>query len=250
MEQNEKINVNIGEYVGDKPIEIILREGVAAKVQQLELKAPEKIDVSGVLSTPLDWLEKRVDTINQKEANILVSRERCEIKLTINERDSYKKAIITGTTKYTDAYEHFGINNPEVAWLPTRLGQFLRLNRNLFADKTDCMKLVSLLKNFTANAKAEIQKSKDPSGSMAEVYRQEVESNLPKSFVVNMAIFAGTAKTPIEVEFDHYLKDGEVYLQLVSPGAKEVAEDYKDACIDEVLGKIKEVAPDIVIIEA
>ena len=56
---NEKIAVNIGNYTGEKPIEIVLREGVAPEVQQLELKKPEKIDAAGVLSTPLDWLGKR-----------------------------------------------------------------------------------------------------------------------------------------------------------------------------------------------
>ena len=64
MEQNnEKIAVNIGNYTGEKPIEVILREGVAPKVQQLELKEPQSINVTGVLSTPLDWLTKRIDTI-------------------------------------------------------------------------------------------------------------------------------------------------------------------------------------------
>lgn len=113
----------------------------------------------------------------------------------------------------------------------------------------DCMKLVSVLKNFTANAKTEIQKQRDPSGSMAEVYRSQVESNLPKSFTINIAIFKGTAKTPIEVEFDHYLSNGDVLLQLVSPGANELAEDYRDKCIDEVLDGIRAIAPDIAILE-
>lgn len=97
--------------------------------------------------------------------------------------------------------------------------------------------------------KAEIQKQRDPSGSMAEVYRSQVESNLPKSFTINIAIFKGTAKTPIEVEFDHYLSNGDVLLQLVSPGANELAEDYRDKCIDEVLDGIRAIAPDIAILE-
>ena len=53
------------------------------------------------------------------------------------------------------------------------------------------MKLVSLLKNFTANAKSQVEKQRDPSGSRADVYRQEVESNLPKSFDLNLSIFKG-----------------------------------------------------------
>lgn len=111
------------------------------------------------------------------------------------------------------------------------------------------MKLVSTLKNFTANAKAEIQKQRDPSGSVADVYRCQVESNLPKSFTVNIPIFKGTAKMAIEVEFDHYLSNGDVILQLVSPGANEVAEQYRDKCLDDVLNKIREIAPDIAILE-
>ena len=64
-----------------------------------------------------------------------------------------------------------------------------------------------------------------------------------------MAIFKGTTKQPIEIEFDHYLTNGEVFLQLVSPGANEVMESYRDKCIDEVLDKIKDIAPDIAILE-
>ena len=84
---------------------------------------------------------------------------------------------------------------------------------------------------------------------MAEVYRSQVESNLPKSFTINIAIFKGTAKTPIEVKFDHYLSNGDVLLQLVSPGANELAGDYRDKCIDEVLDGIRAIAPDIAILE-
>jgi hypothetical protein len=76
-----------------------------------------------------------------------------------------------------------------------------------------------------------------------------VESNLPKSFTVNLAIFKGTPKVAITVEFDHYLADGDCYLQLVSPGANEAVEEFRDNCIDDVLNRIREIAPDIAIME-
>lgn len=249
-DQNKEIVVNIGNYEGKDPIEIIFRNGEAApQPVPLATKAPESINVKGVISTPLDWLEKRVDTIDQLKANIKVDRENMKITLTTDERDSYLKSEIVGKVAFTDTYDAFGINNSQVGWLPAKLGQFLRLNRGVFEDRTECMKLVSLLKNFSAKAKAEIQKQRDPSGSTADVYRQEVESNLPKSFTVHIAIFKGTAKEAIEVEFDHYLKDGDVFLQLVSPGANELTETYRDQCIDDVLDKIREIAPDIAILE-
>lgn len=249
-DQKEKVVVNIANYDGKDPIEVIIRNGEAAsQPEPLATKAPESINVSGVISTPLDWLVKRVDTIDQLKANIQVNREKMMITLTVEERDAYLKSKIVGTVAVTETYEHFGINDSQTGWIPAKLGQFLRLNRGVFEDRQECMMLVSQLKNFTAKAKTEIQKQRDPSGSTADVYRQEVESNLPKSFTVNLAIFKGTAKQAIEVEFDHYLKDGEVFLQLVSPGANELAESYHDQCIDDVLNKIREVAPNIAILE-
>lgn len=248
MEDSKPIAINIEHYTGEKPIEVVYREGMAGKV--LDQKAPESISVSGVLSTPLDWLEKRVDTIDQKKANILVEREKMTITLTINESDHYTKSTISGTAQLSEIFKKFGINDPNAGWQPAKLGQFLRLNRSAFEDKEQCMKLVSALKNFTAKAKSEIEKQRDPSGSRADVYRQTVESNLPKSFTVHIPIFAGPDKTSFNVEFDHYLTDGEVFLQLVSPGAQELMDDWRDKSIDEVLNAIREIAPDIAILEA
>ncbi len=248
MDEKNPITINIEHYTGEKPIEVVFREGRAGSV--LDAKAPESISVSGVLSTPLDWLEKRVDTIDQKKANILVNREEMTIILTINESDHYTKNTISGKAQLSEIFKKFGINDANCGWLPAKLGQFLRLNRSVFEDKEQCMKLVSALKNFTAKAKSEIEKQRDPSGSRADVYRQTVESNLPKSFTVHIPIFVGPAKTTFDVEFDHYLTDGEVYLQLVSPGAKEIMDSTIDNNIDEVLNKIREIAPDIAIIEA
>lgn len=251
MERDEKIQIHIHEGVDvSKPIEVIIREGAAAKAPEvLATKAPESISVAGVISTPFDWLEKRIDTIDQKKAHIEVNREKMSIALTINETDAYTKNTITGRVQLSEVFEKFGINDERKAWTPGKLGQFLRLNRGVFEDKEKCMVMVSNLKNFTANAKSEIQKQRDPSGSMAEVYKCQVESNLPKSFSVCVSVFKGTPRERIEVEFDHYLTDGEVYLLLVSPGANEMVEAYRDSCIDQVLDKIKEIAHDIAILE-
>ena len=249
-EKNKGLNINIEHYTGEKPIEVVYRLGDAAQAQQpLATKAPEKISVSGTISTPYEWLSKRIDTVDQKRANVVVDREKMTIQLTVNEDDYYNKKHVTLVRLKYLKHLRSSVLMMVKGWIPAKLGQFLRLNRGLFEDKEKCMVLVSNLKNFNAKAKAEIEKQRDPSGSVADVYRCQVESNLPKSFTVNMAIFKGTAKQPIEIEFDHYLTNGEVFLQLVSPGANEVMESYRDKCIDEVLDKIKDIAPDIAILE-
>ena len=89
MEKEEKgLTVNIENYTGEKPIEVIYRTGVAAKAQEsLPTKEPVKVNISGVISTPFDWLEKRIDLVDQKRANVLVNRESMTITLTVNEDD-------------------------------------------------------------------------------------------------------------------------------------------------------------------
>jgi len=249
MENNNELNLNLTGFTKEK-LEIIRREGVAsAPKEPLPTKAPEVYGMTGVIDTPANWLEKRIKCIDIKKANVEVNREEMTVKLTINEDDAYNKNSFIGTVAFSQIFEKMGINNGQKAWIPAELGQFFRINRHIFRDKEECMLLVSKLKNFMATTNAKIQKMKDPSGSRAEVYNSSVESNLPKSFIIDTSIFKGTAKESIEVEFDHFIKDSDVYLQLISPGASELVEAYKDKCIDSVLDRIKIVAPEIPILE-
>lgn len=252
MEDFEKtVSVNVENYRGEKPIEVIIRKGEAAKAADpLPTKEPIKTKIEGVISTPKDWLEKRVGTIDQKRANIIVDREGMTITLTVNENDEYLKGTVTGKVEFTEIFKKTKINNPTEGWAPDRLGQFLRLNRGIAnVDRNEWAKLVSGLKSFKATVQSNIEKVRDSSGSRSDIFQMVVQSELPKSFQVNIPIFRGQPKSVIEVEFDHYVVDGECVLQLVSPGANDEVEAYRDKCIDEVLGKIREIAPEIAIME-
>ncbi len=251
MEDQEKIvQVNIEHYDGEKPIEVIVRNGEAAQLPEpLATKAPLSIDVSGNINVPLEWLKKRSETFSHTDANIQVSRDRLLITLTVNERDYYMRSHIVGCIQYSELFKSFHINDPQEAWIPEKLGQFLRLNRGVFADKDECAKLVSKLKHFTADVKANIEKHRDSSGSVAEIYRATVDSNLPNDFTINIEIFNGTGRQPITIEFDHYVKDNMVWLQLVSPAANEFVLEYKNTQIDGVLDQMRAIAPDIPVLE-
>lgn len=249
-EINDKmVNVTIEHYDGEKPIEVIVRKGEAAKaVDPLPKKAPIKVGISGVIATPADWLEKRVSEIDQKKAHVLVNRDKMTLTLIINEDDEYTKGEVKGSIAFTDTFIKTKINNEHEEWEPNKLGKFFRLNRALFDDKDEGKNLIEKLLNFTAKAKVEIQKQQDPNGSRADVFRQEVEGGLP-NFKLKFAIFKGTPKETFEVEFTHFIQDGDCYLQLISPGANEVMYDYVDKCIDVELERIKGIAPDIAILE-
>lgn len=240
-----KINLAIPEGYQGQPIELILREGEAFK--QLDPKEPKIVKISGTIESVLRWLEKRIDLIEQKKANIIVSRDDMAIQLTLEETDYYGAQIL-GVLHPSKEMQEFGINTDKT-WDPIKLSQFMKMHRAFFTNKSENMLLVSTLKNFRAKVNQDIERSKEENGSKVDNYSQVVDSNLPKSFKLNIPLFKGFACEEIEVEVYADVDGRDVSLSLVSAGANEAIEEYRNRVIDEQIAAIKNVAPDIVIIE-
>ena len=244
MSEN-KINLVVPKDYNGSPIEVILREGQAA--MQLDPKEPLKVSISGTIDAPFRWLEKRVELIDQKKANIIVNRDKMAMSLSINETD-YFQSKISGVLQESKEMVEFGINTDK-KWEPIKLSQFFKMHRAFFKDKSENMMLVSILKNFKAKVNQDIERSKEENGSKVDNYSQVVDSNLPKSFKLNVPLFKGFACEEIEVEIYADVDGRDVSLSLVSAGANETIEEYKNKVIDEQIEAIKGIAPDIVIIE-
>lgn len=244
MSEN-KLNVVVPRDYNGTPIEVVIREGKAPVA--LDPKEPKLVNIIGTIDAPLRWLEKRIELINQKESNILVNRDKMRISLTINETNFYQ-AGIGGLLQASKEMEEFGINT-EKKWEPIKLSQFLKMHRAFFTDKSQNMMLVSTLKNFKAKVNQDIERSKEENGSKVDNYSQVVDSNLPKSFKLNIPLFKGFVCEEIEVEIYADVDGRDVSLSLVSAGANEAIEEYKNKVIDEQLDAIRQIAPDIVIIE-
>jgi hypothetical protein len=244
MSEN-KLNVIVPKDYNGAPIEVVLREGEAPEL--LEIKEPERVVISGPIDTPFRWLEKRIELINQKASNIIVNRDVMGIALTVDETNYYQSDI-RGELKTSKEMMEFGINT-EKKWEPIKLSKFLKMHRAFFTDKSQNMMLVSTLKNFKAKVNQDIERSKEENGSKVDNYSQVVDSNLPKSFKLNIPLFKGFANEEIEVEIYADVDGRDVSLSLVSAGANEAIEEYKNKVIDEQLDAIRQIAPDIVIIE-
>ena len=244
MSEN-KINLVVPKDYNGSPIEVILREGQAA--MQLDPKEPLKVSISGTIDAPFRWLEKRVELIDQKKANIIVNRDKMAMSLSINETDYYQSKI-SGVLQESKEMVEFGINTDK-KWEPIKLSQFFKMHRAFFKDKSENMMLVSILKNFKAKVNQDIERSKEENGSKVDNYSQVVDSNLPKSFKLNVPLFKGFACEEIEVEIYADVDGRDVSLSLVSAGANETIEECKNRVIDEQIEVIKQVAPDIVILE-
>ena len=244
--ETEKLQINLGQNV--TKAEVIIREGAAVK--ELEPKAPLKTNISGTIGTVSEYLRKRVKTgqFTEERSQLIVNREDITIKLIINEDDAYNTGEVKGKLQIHPKFEEFGINSGKI-WTPTELGLFFKMNRAFFVDRAENMKLVTTLMNFTASVNNTIERSVKENGNRTDNFAQVVNSNLPESFRLRIPIFKGMSSEDLEVETFAQINGREVNFLLLSPGANQTTEDLRDNVIDDQLAAIREIAPQIVIIE-
>ena len=243
MKEEKPIVVNMAD--GQHTLTIL--QGEAPR--KLDEKEPLKTEIVGTITAPLDYLGKRVNDIDQHKAYILVSRDDMEICLILNENDPRTYGRVTGVMVLSKIFSELGINNPNKGWVPEQLGQFLKLNRSIFVNKEENMAVVNSLKSFTAKVNQDVQRESNEKGNRAMVFRQAVDSNIPEKFKLYLPIFRGDGYYEIEVETYACVNGTDVTIQLQSAGANDVTEDVKHNKIDYVLDAIREIAPEIVIIE-
>lgn len=215
---------------------------------QLDNKEPVKINIEGVIFSPLNFLDKRVKDIDQHKAHIIVCRDALQILLVINEDDAYTRGKVLGTLALSKIYKELGINTNK-AWSPEKLGQFLKLNRSFFVDKNEGMKIVNLLKSFEAKVSQDVARETNEKGNRTASFKQAVDSNIPEKFKLKLPIFSGGDFVEVEVETYASVDGMDVSICLQSAGANEVIEDTKATVISDVIEKIRAIAPEIAIIE-
>lgn len=232
-------DLNITVENGIKTIQVLTGDA-------LQPQEPRIINVSGVLDSPLKWLEKRVLEIDQKKCHIVVDRDKMMISLVINENDHYSTSII-GKMELHPVFVKFGINSGKYR-TTFEMAELIKMNRSYFENRQYAMELVTLLRQFRAKIDKQIEIDTNPNkGDRRALIAQKVDSNLPPAFNIFVPIFKGTKKQDIECET--YFNPDDLTCTLVSAGANDSIEEIKDTCIDEVLEKIKEITPDIAILE-
>lgn len=175
--------------------DIVIRFGDA-----LPLQEPKYVSIHGTIDAPARWVEKRKDDIVSADAHVLVDRDRMTITLNTDENIAYMDQIV-GTLTLSTEMQEFGINTGEYMSCFDMADRIKQL-RTYFETQQEAMKLVTELRSFKAKIDKELELSDDKRGNQTIMRAQKVESNLPKSFKVNMPIFKGTEKRTFEVEVE------------------------------------------------
>lgn len=219
---------------------LVIRTGEALKPQE-----PRTVYITGVIDSPLRWLEKRKDIIDQKQCNIVVNRDDMDINLIMKEHDYYADRI-EGRLLISTEFKKFGINSGEYT-TGLQLSDLIRMNRSCFEDKKKAMELVTIMRNFKATVTTQLEMSDDKKGNTAQLRRQTVEGHQPPAFELCIPIFKGQPKVKFTVEID--IDPDTLQATLVSPDAQDLIVGNRDFLIDGVLDQIQDLCPDIPIIE-
>ena len=246
----EKLNIFFPE--GKDKAELVIRQLTDEVKDKLPILEPEKVAISGNITAPFAFLEKRWNAediqIDHCRTHILVDRDNLKMTLNVNETDSRNSKIITGTIQLSRQYKAFGVNSGHM-WESVDLGNFFRINRTYFEKREVNMELVNLLKRFVAKVNTEVERETKDNGSVTDVYKKIVDSNLPEAFTVKIPIFKGSAPEVFKIEIIAHVENRHAFLELISPDAEAVVEEVRDKLIDAEIDKIREHCPEIPIIE-
>jgi len=233
----EKIEINV--TGGVKTLEIL--EG-----QALPKREQLKLNISGIIDTPVRFLKKRVDTIEQKQCHVLVDRNKMTIALNLDETNYFKGSVI-GSLEIHPDFEKWEVNTGQ-QWTNKALSEFIKMNRSSFSDIQTAMKLSSELQSLKIKADKEIDRENDNRGNVKEMIVQRViQMNIPQSFKIHVPIFKGQPKAELEIEI--YVNPNTFNVTLISPEAMDVVSKVRDTAIDEQLKEVEATCPDMVIIE-
>lgn len=243
----EQLNINFAE--GEAVKELIIRETNHVN-EPLPILEPEKVNITGTITAPFAFLEKRWNDpqMEHNRTHLLVNRDNLKITLVVNETDKRNGMTITGQIELSRQFKAFGVNM-DVQFMPEDLANFFRINRSYFKDRAENMVLVSNLKAFRAKIETEVEREKKDNGSVTDVYKKVVNSNLPASFKVCIPIYKGAAPEEIEIEVVATVNGRDVALELISPDAASIVEEVCDRLIDEQIKKFTEFAPEIPVLE-
>ena len=106
------------------------------------------------------------------------------------------------------------------------------------------MMLVNLLKRFTAKVNTEVEREEKDNGSVTDVYRKVVDSNLPEAFAVRIPIFKGSQPEVFSIEIIAHVEGKHAVLELISPDAEAIVEEVRDKIINAEIEKIREQVQD------
>lgn len=199
------------------------------------------VDISGNIDSPSRFISKRGDDFKDCDRHCIVNKDNGQIVLTINPQSSTDKHTITGEIKVSSKFKGLGINDSSCSYSPEELHHKLKLMRSYFPDTSTHLSICKELKNLTATINREIQDHDDERGNVSQKFKQTVESNIPKQFIMSIPVIEG--EPPVDLSMAINLKAGgtsTILCYLESMDGADIIEETFQKRLQEEIDLIKD----------
>lgn len=226
-------------------VKTLVKNG-AATVTILTGEAPTQhnnqcISIKGNIDAPSRFIQARKKDFEGIARHCLVSETEGKIELVINPQSSTDKHVIVGEIKKSSKFKALGINNNGHSYSPEDLHRKLKLMRSYFPDVSSHTEICKELKNLNAKIQRDIEDHDDERGNVSQKFKQTVESNIPKSFMMSIPLIEG--EPPVDIAMAINLVAGgtsTILCYLESMDAADLIEEIFKKRIEEEVFKLQE----------
>lgn len=168
-----------------------------------------------------------------------VDRENSSILFIENNLTTVASAEVKGSLCLTTEISNLGINARKV-YTSKSLSDLLKMNRLLFAESEESMRIVAALRDFAAQVHTEIESANDDKGNKRQVFDQKISQKHELSFTLNWPVIVGEDKCKFKVEICYDIRDRQIEFWLESVEMHEAVMSSQITLIDQEIKKFQE----------
>lgn len=207
--------------------------------KSLELKPPEKINISGDIKSVSAFLSVRgkegsgVQTIDKSKAVVLVDKKDLTIQLLLDPENHYGAAV-NGKLEKSDELAPFFINQNKT-FTKEELVKLIKFNKIYFDAPTKHSEMLLAFQKVSSTVNIRANDSADDRGNKERAFVKEVTSNAPTEFILNMPIFKGFESVRFRVEVCLDVTEGSARFWFESVELHELMQATVDIIFNEQL---------------
>lgn len=225
---------------GVKTLEI--RKGDAPKIL-----TPQGLKISGTITAPSKFVEKRKDELKDVNTHVLYSYTDKKILLVTEERFE-NKVTVGGALEFSDELKKLDIfignGDEEKMYTHQQLLQKIRFNKSLFKNVEEANEIVKKLAKLVVDVKAKIESEQEEQrrGNKKETLDITVTTNIPMSFTLVCPIYKGFDKKTFLVTICYEVRDRGLSLWLESEELSLLIDGEAEKIIAEEIVKLADYA--------
>lgn len=197
------------------------------------------INISGVLSSPVDFLKGKVERFDQAVAHLLIDRDSNRLTLNLNERSEKSPVQITGQLKPSEDMAAWSINS-EKRWSVAEFLKFVRERKYFFKDPSVHSKLIASLQKWNVGVELVIKQHNDNSGNtLSQLERKVGDIDLVKEFTLSIPIYKGYQKREFTVNIGLDPKSTQVDFFLYSDELFHLTRTDRDSLFEKEVEAFK-----------